>query len=65
MKFLNDKTIQKFKVVNEEMKSSYISDGVLPLSIQSPIGKAVLNKSEGETARIEGIDRFIEILQVV
>lgn len=64
VKFLNDKTIQKFKVVNEEMKSSYISDEVLPLSIQSPIGKAVLNKSEGETARIEGIDRFIEILQV-
>lgn len=64
VKFLNDKTIQKFKVVNEEMKSSYISDDILPLSIQSPIGKAVLNKSEGETARIEGIDRFIEILQV-
>ncbi|MGE6397937.1 AAA domain-containing protein [Chryseobacterium scophthalmum] len=65
VKFLNDKTIQKFRVVNEEMKSTYISDDILPLSIQSPIGKAVLNKSEGETARIEGIDRFIEILQVV
>lgn len=64
VKFLSDKTIQKFKVVNEEMKSSFISDDILPLSIQSPIGKAVLNKSEGETARIEGIDRFIEILHV-
>ena len=52
------------EVVNEEMKSSFISDDILPLSIQSPIGKAVLNKSEGETARIEGIDRFIEILHV-
>lgn len=64
VKFLNDKTIQKFKVVNEEMKSSYIADDIVPISIQSPLGKAILNKSEGETARIEGIDRFIEILEI-
>jgi len=64
IKFQRDNTSQNFKIVNREQKDIFISDKIKPLSIESPLGKAILNKSKGSTAKIEGIDRFVEILNI-
>lgn len=64
IRFQRDNTSQNFKIVNQEQKDIFISDKIKPLSIESPLGKAILNKSEGSTAKIEGIDRFVEVLSV-
>lgn len=64
IKFLRDNTSQYFKIVNKEQKDIFISDKIKPLSVESPLGKAILNKSIGNTAKIEGLDRFVEILMI-
>jgi len=64
IRFQRDNTSQNFKIVNREQKDIFISDKIKPLSIESPLGKAILNKSKGSTAKIDGIDRFVEVLSV-
>lgn len=64
IKFINDNTEMQFQIVEKSKRDKYISDDLKPLCLESPLGVAIKNKSVGDTAKIEGLDRFVEIVEI-
>ena len=53
-----------FQIVGEDELSYYDHEGIQPVSVLSPIGKALLGKAAGDTALVKAPmgDRVLEIL---
>ena len=53
----------KIKLVNKS--NSNQKEKIQNINIESPLGYALLDKFEGDTAKIGSLDTYVEILEVI
>lgn len=60
----NDKEIIVELVENGAVKPD-TSNGVMKINIKTPLGQALLGKTQGETVKIGKLDNYVEILEIM
>lgn len=65
VKYLRDNSVKNVKIVAKADESTSQADNPMRVSPLNPLGKAIWNKSKGDTCKFEDRDFFVEILEVI
>lgn len=65
IKYINKNEILQFKIVSPQIASNEQNPSVREVLFNRPLGKAIMGKSVGDSASIEGVDNIVEILEIL
>lgn len=64
LNYINQNQVLQFKIVSPKTAAKEPNLEIREVLFNSPLGKAVLGKSVGDSASIEGLDNIVEILEI-